>query len=132
VAMYKSFGENIKLGKMTAGMFVDVVGDLVTSGDVPEGVAGPVGIFQMTHVFAHEGLIAILRFMALLSLSLAVINILPFPALDGGRLVFVLIEFFTGKKVNQKAEMIIHGVGYVLILLMILLVTYSDIIRLFS
>jgi len=70
-----------------------------------------------------------LRFVAILSLSLAVINILPFPGLDGGRLFFIFIEFIFGRKVNQKWESFIHVLGYVLILLILLAVTYSDILR---
>ena len=130
VALYKSFTESVRLGKLTAKMFGEFVGSLFTSGEVPDSVAGPVGIAQMTHVFVQEGFISILRFVAILSLSLAVINILPIPALDGGRLLFILIELLIGRRVNQKAESYIHALGYFLILLLIVVVTYSDILRL--
>ncbi len=132
VAMGKAFSESWRLSKLTAQMFGQFVGSVVSSGEVPEGVAGPVGIAQMTHVFVQEGFMSVLRFVAILSLSLAVINILPFPALDGGRLLFILIELVTGRRVNQKWESYIHALGYVLILLLILAVTYSDILRIFS
>ncbi len=132
VAVYKGFGESYRLAKLTAKMFTGFVGGLLKSGEVPESVAGPVGIAQMTHVFVQEGFIPLLRFIAILSLSLAVINILPFPALDGGRLLFILIEFITGRRVNQKWESWVHAFGYVLILLLILVVTYSDLVRIFS
>lgn len=129
-SIYVSFYEMVKMGKVTAEMFVDFVKNFVIHGSIPAGVAGPVGIAQMTHIFAQEGFIPILRFMAILSLSLAVINVLPFPALDGGRILFVLIEVVIGRRINQKAEAIIHGIGYGLILILILAVTYSDILRL--
>ncbi|MBU1151639.1 site-2 protease family protein, partial [Patescibacteria group bacterium] len=124
--------ETFRLAKKTGVMFVDLVAGLLNGEDVPDTVAGPVGIAQMTHVFVQEGFIPLLRFMAILSLSLAVINILPFPALDGGRLLFIFLEFVLGRPVNPKWEAHIHGLGYVLILLLILVVTYSDIARLIS
>lgn len=129
-AIYKSFGEMYRLSQVTASVFVGFVSNLIKSGEIPETITGPVGIAQMTGVFVQEGLIAVLRFIALLSLSLAVINILPFPALDGGRLLFLAIEFIIGRRVNQKWESFIHGFGYALILLLIITVTYSDILRL--
>ena len=131
VAIYKSFGETFKLSKATAGMFADFLGGLVVGEGVPAEVSGPVGIATMTHGFAQEGWIALLTFMAVLSLSLAAINILPIPALDGGRLLFILVEVFTGKKIDRKTEAIIHMSGYCLILALILFVTYNDILRLF-
>jgi regulator of sigma E protease len=130
IALYKGFSETYRMSLMTGDMFIGFVRSLLSTGEVPESVAGPVGIAQMTHVFVQEGLIPLLRFVAILSLSLAVINILPFPALDGGRLLFILVEVFTGKKMNQKLEAYVHFLGYVLILGLILAVTYSDILRL--
>lgn len=132
VSVGKAFTEMVRLSKLTAQMFGSFVKGLVSSGDVPDSVAGPVGIAQMTHGFVQEGAVAVLRFVAILSLSLAVINILPFPALDGGRLLFIIIELIIGHRVNQKWEAAIHALGYVLILLLILAVTYSDIMRLIT
>lgn len=129
-AFYKAFTESVRLAKMTGSMFVDFVSGVISSGNVPDSVAGPVGIAQLTHGFVQEGFIPILRFVAILSLSLAVINILPFPALDGGRLLFVVFEAILGRRVNQKWESYIHAIGYALIILLILAVTYSDISRL--
>ncbi|MDD3862104.1 MAG: RIP metalloprotease RseP, partial [Candidatus Gracilibacteria bacterium] len=132
ISAYKSFGEMWKLSKVTATMFVGVIGNILSSGEVPDSVAGPVGIASMTHVVVQEGIVSLLRFVALLSLSLGVINILPFPALDGGRLLFLVVEFIIGRKVNQKLESSIHMISYILILLLILMVTYSDVLKLFS
>lgn len=120
-----------RLSYLTAGMFVNVIKNIFSGGGVPESVAGPVGIASITHIVVQDGLFATLRFMALLSLSLAVVNILPFPALDGGRLLFILIEIIIGRRVNQKWESYIHSIGFILLMLLILIVTYSDITRLF-
>lgn len=130
IAPIKAFEHSYNLSKVTANMFLGFVKNLFAKGEVPEGVSGPVGIAQMTHVFVQDGFMAILRFVALLSLSLAVINILPIPALDGGRLLFIIVELFTGKKVNQKIESYIHLAGYLFVLGLILLVTFSDVTRL--
>jgi membrane-associated protease RseP (regulator of RpoE activity) len=129
-AIYKSFGEGVRLSKLTGEMFVSFVGGFFSGNGVPESVAGPVGIAQMTHSFVEEGVIPVIRFVAILSLSLAVINILPFPALDGGRLLFILIELIIGRRVNEKWESLIHMFGYALILLLIVAVTYNDIVKL--
>lgn len=132
VAAYKALEETYRLSKLTGEMFVGFVKGFVSHGDVPESVQGPVGIAQMTHVFVQEGFISVLRFVAILSLSLAVINILPFPALDGGRLLFIIIELIIGRRVSQRFEAYVHGLGYVLIMILILAVTYSDIARLIA
>lgn len=119
------------LGKLTAVMFVNVLGNFVSGDEPPEGVSGPVGIAQMTYVFLQDGFAAIIRFIALLSLSLGVINILPFPALDGGRFAFIAIQAVTGKKPNPKIETLIHSAGFVFLLLFIAYVTFNDILRIF-
>lgn len=131
-AAYKSIVEGYRLSKATATMFVDFVANLISMGKLSENVAGPVGIYQMTHVLVQEGFIPVLRFVAILSLSLGVINVLPLPALDGGRLLFIFIELVVGRRVNYKWEAAIHTLGYLLILLLILIVTYNDILRFFN
>src|SRR6185436_2928945 len=104
---------------------------LASSGKVPEGVTGIVGIAQLTYTSVQEGFMVYLRLVALLSLSLAVLNILPFPALDGGRLIFVLSEVFF-RPSNRRFEVITNTVGFGVLLLVILLVTLYDVLRLFS
>lgn len=130
-AMGEALSEMWRLGKLTAVMFLNVLGNFVSGGDVPEGVSGPVGIAQMTYVFMQDGFASIIRFVALLSLSLGVINILPIPALDGGRFFFILIQGITGKKANPKLEGWIHTVGFVFLLLFIAFITFHDLLRLF-
>jgi regulator of sigma E protease len=104
---------------------------LVWQQRVPEGITGIVGIAQLTDASIHEGFMTYLRLVALLSLSLAILNILPFPALDGGRLLFVLIEVIRRKPANRKFEVTTNMIGFAILILLILIVTYHDILRLF-
>jgi regulator of sigma E protease len=129
LAPIKAVEESVRLGGLTITMFIDVLGSIFTRFTVPAGVAGPVGIAQMTTQFVQEGFMSLLRFMALLSLSLAMINVLPIPALDGGRLLFILIEVVIGRKINARFEAVVHAIGYILLMIMIVAVTYSDIWR---
>lgn len=130
VAPFRAFEEAGRLSVLTAQMFGNVIHQVVTQFSVPEGVAGPVGIAQLTYQFVQEGAMSLMRFVALLSLSLAIINILPLPALDGGRLLFIVIEVITGKRVSAKLEGLIHAVGFLLLITLIFAVTYNDILRL--
>lgn len=98
-------------------------------GSMPKDVAGPVGIFQVTGEVSHGGFLPLLQFLGILSVNLAVINILPLPALDGGRALFILIEAVTKKKVKQEWETKIHNIGMMVLLFLILLITINDIIR---
>jgi regulator of sigma E protease len=132
VAPIVALEESGRLAGLTAQMFVDVIKSLATTFVVPEGVTGVVGIAQLTHVFIKEGAMPLLRFVALLSLSLAMINIFPIPALDGGKLLFIVVEVVSGRKVNAKFEAVIHMIGFALLMLLILVITYSDIVRVFT
>lgn len=110
---------------------VQLFGSLASQGTVPQGVTGIVGIAQLTYSSVQEGFGVYLRLVALLSLSLAVLNVLPFPALDGGRLIFVLSELFV-RPGTRKVEAITNAVGFVVLLAVILLVTFYDVLRLFA
>ena len=104
---------------------------LASQGTVPQGVTGIVGIAQLTYSSVQEGFGVYLRLVALLSLSLAVLNVLPFPALDGGRLVFVLSELFV-RPGSRKVEAVTNAVGFIILFAVILLVTFYDLLRLFG
>jgi regulator of sigma E protease len=106
-------------------------GSLASQGTVPQGVTGIVGIAQLTYSSVREGFGVYLRLVALLSLSLAVLNVLPFPALDGGRLIFVLSELFV-RPGTRKVEAVTNAIGFVFLLAVIILVTFYDILRLFA
>jgi regulator of sigma E protease len=105
-------------------------GSLAQKGQVPAGVTGIIGIAQLTYTSVQEGFIVYLRLVALLSLSLAVLNILPFPALDGGRLLFVLSELVV-KPGNRRIEAVTNAIGFAVLLILILIVTFYDVFRLF-
>lgn len=92
-------------------------------------VAGPVGIVGMVGDAASFGVTALLTFTAIISLNLAVINLLPFPALDGGRLVFVAIEAVTNRKIPPVWAGRVNLVGFAILMLLMIAVTYNDIIR---
>jgi regulator of sigma E protease len=105
---------------------------LVTKGMVPQGVAGPIGIAQLTGVVISIGPSAVLSLVSLLSLNLAIINVLPIPALDGGRLLFILIEGIFGKKINQELEARAHMIGMLVLLGLIALITLHDLFRIIT
>ncbi|MDO8620686.1 MAG: M50 family metallopeptidase [Candidatus Levybacteria bacterium] len=109
------------LGTVVYGLFVQ--------GALPKDVAGPIGIAQLTGQVVTMGTLATLSFVSLLSLNLAILNILPIPALDGGRLFFIIIEAVTRKKVNQRFEAWAHTVGMVILLTLIAVITVHDLIR---
>ena len=110
--------------------FTDLLKNLITSGKIPRDISGPVGIAVLTNQAATLGFIYLLQLVAIISLNLAVLNLIPFPALDGGRLLFLGIEKIKGSKVNPKVENAIHSVGIVLLLALVILITYRDIIKL--
>ena len=93
-------------------------------------VAGPIGIAQVTGEIARAGVSPLFRFAALLSLNLAIFNFLPLPALDGGRLAFVALEWVRrGKRISPKKEGLVHLIGFIAILSLMALITYLDIMR---
>ena len=100
------------------------------SGGENPGLAGPIGIAQVTGEVAEVGISPILELTALISISLAIVNVLPIPALDGGRLMFVIIEGIRGgKRISSQVEGIIHMTGFGLLVGLILLMSYFDILR---
>lgn len=102
-------------------------------GATPVAVTGPVGIAQITGEVARAGISPLLKFAAFLSINLAIINIFPLPALDGGRIAFVLLEWVRrGKRVSPKAEGMVHFIGFAMLMSLILVITYQDIIRIIS
>ena len=94
---------------------------------------GPVGIVQATGEVAQYGAVALLEFAAFISLILGIMNLLPLPALDGGRLAFILIEFVRrGKRISPKYESRVHLIGFALFMILMLAITFQDLIRIFS
>lgn len=108
-----------------------------TAAPIGESVSGPVGVYSLVGNIvqipdAKERVLQILNLAGILSISLAFFNILPIPALDGGRLAFILIEGVIGKKINPKFESYAHAIGMAVLLTLIALVTFHDLLRIFS
>lgn len=94
-------------------------------------LSGPVGIYSAVDQTRSSGFSNLLYLLALLSLNVGFVNLIPFPAFDGGRILFLLIEMIKGKPVKQETENLIHNIGFFILLGLIILVTINDIIRLF-
>jgi regulator of sigma E protease len=92
-----------------------------------ESISGPVGIAKMTGQMARMGFVYVLQFTAILSLNLAILNFLPIPALDGGRILFLIIEKIKRSPVKKQTEALIHNIGFMVLMLLIVLVTFKDI-----
>ncbi len=130
-APYVAFRETYMISKATVEVLGDLFGTLFTKGKIVEGVGGPVAIYSFTSLAVDMGWMVVIQFVALLSIGLAMFNILPFPALDGGRILFIVLESIFGKKViKESVENIIHLVGFGLLIVLFILLTYNDISRL--
>lgn len=108
-----------------------VIWYLITGKISLTNLSGPIGIFTMVGETAKEGLINLVYLMAIISVNVGFINFLPLPAFDGGRILFLIIEKIKGSPVNPKIENIIHTVGLVLLMLLMVFITYNDILRIF-
>lgn len=94
-------------------------------------MSGPVGIFNVVGESAKAGLMNLVYLMGFISLNVGFMNLLPIPALDGGRILFLIIEKIKGSKVDTKVENTIHTIGFALLMLLMIVITFNDIIKLF-
>lgn len=108
-----------------------ILGDLVTGGFDIDQLSGPVGIYVSTEEVAKSGTIYLLKWAGVLSINLGIMNLLPLPALDGGRLLFIAIEAVRGKPIDKQKEGIVHFIGFALLMLLMIVVTWNDIQRFF-
>ncbi|MBI5038036.1 MAG: RIP metalloprotease RseP [Candidatus Kerfeldbacteria bacterium] len=106
-----------------------IIAGLFTGQSAGVDVAGPIGVAALTGQVAQLGFIYVLQFAAILSINLAIINAIPFPALDGGRLLFVIIEKIRGKVIQHRTETLIHNLGFMLLMLLVVFVTFKDLNR---
>ncbi|OGY44235.1 MAG: RIP metalloprotease RseP [Candidatus Buchananbacteria bacterium RIFCSPHIGHO2_01_FULL_39_8] len=132
IAWWYALGETLKMVWGVIVGFYIIIKNLIFSRQLVAEVYGPVGIASLVGDAARLGFLYLLQFTAILSVIIAVINFLPFPALDGGRVLFLLIEAIRGKAVNQKVENIIHNIGFALLMILVLVVTFRDIARVSS
>lgn len=124
--LYATYGLTSQILSAFAGLVVD----LFATRQVDVEFSGPLGIAVITGEVAALGFRHLLQFVALLSINLAVINILPIPALDGGRFAFLLMEWVRrGKPVNRRIEVTAHNIGFSLLILLIVVITYRDFVR---
>jgi regulator of sigma E protease len=133
--IHKAIFEGVILtGEMTVliavGLGTFIASAFTLSADLSQ-IAGPVGIVGLVGDAAALGLVALFNFTAIISIHLAIINLLPFPALDGGRLVVIAIEAIKKSAIKPKIVNTVNTVGFLLLILLMLIVTYSDIIKLF-
>jgi len=129
LALFKGLESTLYLVKEIFIALYDLIKNLIMAKGITMEVAGPVGIAVLTGKAARMGFIYLLQFTALLSINLAIINFVPFPALDGGRFLFLIIEKIRRKPISQKIESIIHTIGFSLLMLLVIVVTYKDITR---
>ncbi|MDP3900315.1 MAG: RIP metalloprotease RseP [bacterium] len=133
---YRAIWEGIKstvfLIWFIIAAFYGLFRDIFTGVGVSQSLSGPVGIATITGQMAQLGFVYLLQFTAILSVNLAILNYLPFPALDGGRVLFLIIEKIRGRAVPEKVEAFIHNAGFALLIFLVILVTYRDITKFFS
>ncbi|MGI6226182.1 MAG: RIP metalloprotease RseP [Peptococcales bacterium] len=123
-----AFQRTLEIIILTFAAIVQMITGKIGAGDV----AGPVGIVQLIGESAQGGLVYLVNLTALISINLGLLNLLPIPALDGSKLVFLGIEGIRGKPIDPSKENFVNIIGFALLMTLMLLVTYRDIVRLFE
>ncbi len=123
---------SVQWGNTLMRTMLQVLRQLFTGKTGTDQIAGPVGIAVVVGQASRAGFEAILNLVALITINLGIFNLLPLPALDGGRIVFSIYEMITRKKVNPKVEGIIHTVGFLLLMVFAVFITFTDITRFFG
>lgn len=129
LAVWEGIKTTIFLTWAIIAAFYNLIKGLIVGAGFGAQVAGPVGIAAMTGEMTRMGFVYLLQFTALLSVNLAVINFLPIPALDGGRALFLVIEKIKGSPVKKETEAFIHNLGFTLLMILVLFVTFKDVAR---
>lgn len=130
--IFSGFAHSVNIVKLTGQTLSSLISKAKESGDYSElsnTVSGPIGIYFIIDYFKTLGVISFLGILADISLSLAVINLLPIPALDGGRFLILLIESILKKELNEKVEAAIINISFIFLLLLVLLVMIKDIVN---
>lgn len=130
-AVGNGFRESLAVIGLTFQALYQLVENLIFHGSLLQGIVGPVGIFSVAEETGQMGLIYLLQLVSLISLNLAVVNLVPFPALDGGRLLLILIEKVKGSPISQKTEALVNNLGFALLVLLMILITVRDVGKLF-
>lgn len=129
-AMKNGFGQTLMLARITAVSFYELLRSLFVHGTLLEGVVGPIGIFSFAQQAGEIGFVHVIYLIALISVNLAVINLVPFPALDGGRFFLILIEKIKGSPISQRIEGVVNTAGFVFLIFLMVVITLRDIINL--
>lgn len=108
-----------------------IIGNLFVGKLGLNSLSGPVGIFTVVGQSAEAGFINLVYLTGFISINVGFMNLLPIPALDGGRLLFLVIEKIKGSKVDMKVENIVHSIGFILLMILMVVITFNDVIRLF-
>jgi len=128
-ALKISLTESFQLIWIMYDYFKNIIERLAQAQKVSVDVSGPIGIVVLTNQFWEMGFPYLLKFAGLISLNLAFINFLPFPALDGGRILFLVIEKIKGRPVSPKLEQLVHTIGLYSLLLLMIVITFKDVSR---
>ncbi|MDF0725151.1 RIP metalloprotease RseP [Cytobacillus sp. S13-E01] len=133
--MEKSVVASLKSGFLETYLWTKEIlvglGKLVTGQFSIDMLSGPVGIYDMTGEVAQSGIYYLMKWAAILSINLGIVNLLPIPALDGGRLLFFAVEAVRGKPIDRQKEGMVHFIGFALLMLLMLVVTWNDIQKYF-
>jgi regulator of sigma E protease len=129
-AIYQGGKTTLQLSYLTVKGIFNLIGEVFRGKVNMSEVSGPVGIIGLVGDASRLGFVYLLTFTALISINLAVINLVPFPALDGGRIVIVIIEAITKRKMNSKVIHTINTVGFFLLIALMVIITYRDILKL--
>lgn len=108
---------------------IDVFDKLINGANISSAVSGPIGIYKMVEDKSNIGVDVLLTFVAIISINLAVFNILPVPALDGGRAVFIILEMILRRNLNHKFKTVFNGIGFLLLLMLMIFIIYKDILK---
>ena len=129
-AWWRGITSSLEMSGQILAALGGMVGGLVSTGEAPADLAGPVGIASIIGQARELGWIPVLFFAGIISVNLAVVNVLPFPALDGGRLVFVIYEAIARRKPNPDVERWVNTIGMLVLLGLIVLITVADVSKL--
>jgi regulator of sigma E protease len=121
---------SLQVYELTTGIFDFIKGKIVGTNEVEGELIGPVGMVNLVGQAAKLGILNLIFLAAYFSLNLGFVNLLPLPALDGGRLIFIIIEFFRGKPVDQEKEGYVHFVGFVVLMAFMVFMIFRDIVSL--
>nr|WP_225877735.1 RIP metalloprotease RseP [Alkalibacter mobilis] len=128
--VFRSIGEGFNQTVLYTGLMLDALTQLFTGKASTNDFIGPIGIVNVVGETVQYGAVAMLNLAAVISLNLAIFNLLPIPALDGSRIIFVLIEWIKGSPVDPEKEGMVHLIGFILLIILAIFIAYNDILRL--